>query len=287
MISKRVKKLKKEIISKLPSFPNNKETKDELESKSLTDLLIIYLNWSSRLIVPRRRVIEIEPDVYKDPKWTLLSDSFLRFEEKSKNGDDINPYLSKKAHEKGFTPAASASGSDVDRWEDKDRLLNVMGFHHFHLGALNAGSKLSERQNDVVFAKVDKLRIHILGVFDHSVFDSADPTSMEISQERKRLWQLFDNYSSQDAPPNSIVIPGNVSTSGTSLKIVQLAQSYTRIINQIDPKLDDREFVKSEIFGNEIQAPSKPKIQWHLRGTDIGVFDSQTNSFVLYGHGLN
>ncbi len=48
-------------------------------------------------------------------------------------GGDLTPHLSLQPHTRGFTPAASAQGPNVNRWADKDMLLNVMGYHHLHL----------------------------------------------------------------------------------------------------------------------------------------------------------
>ena len=44
-------------------FPNNKETKKHLESKKLTDLLIDYISWKTRLVTPRKRKIIINDEV--------------------------------------------------------------------------------------------------------------------------------------------------------------------------------------------------------------------------------
>lgn len=136
MDSKRIKTLKKEIINIVPKFPNNRATKEDVESKHLTDLLIVYLSWAARLIIPRPRKVEIEHEVTSDMRWDSVKNQFSLLKEKIEKGQDLIPHLSLKAQEKGYTPATSEPGPSVDKWADKDFLLNVMGFYHFHLGEI-------------------------------------------------------------------------------------------------------------------------------------------------------
>lgn len=285
---KRIKKLRTEIVKTVPKFPNNKETKQVLESKHLSDLLIVYLNWATRLIVARPRVVTIESEVTNDSRWSSLSDQFEKLKEKIQKGDDIIPHLSLKAQQKGFTPTASQSGPSSDKWADKDFLLNIMGFYHFHVGEIQeTGKNISDRKDDVIFAKVDRTTFTAIGIFSHSVFDSVDPVTMEMTSERMRLWQLFDHAIASQSAPGSIVVPSMIATSGHSLHIVHAAQEYGRIIKEIDPKLDDREFVNSLYEDTDIEPPKNPKIEWYLRGTDLGVYDRGTNMFSVFRYGVN
>ena len=288
MDSKRIRKLRQEIINKVPKFPNTRETKKELESKHLTDLFIVYLNWATRLIVARPRKVEVESEVTDDERWNSLSNQFDNLKEKIIKGDDLIPHLSLKAQEKGYTPAASQSDPASDKWADKDFLLNVMGFYHFHLGDIQeTGKNIAERSDEVIFAKVDRFTFRAVGIFDHTVFENVNPVSKEMTSERMRLWQLFDTTVAKEAPPGSVVIPSMITTSGHTLHIVQRAQEYVRIIKEIDSKLDDREFVNSLYEDTAIEPPKNPKIEWYLRGTDLGVFDRSTNLFSVFRYGVN
>ena len=288
MDSKRIRKLRTEIINTVPKFPNNKETKEVLESKHLTDLLVVYLNWATRLIVARQRNVEIEAEVTGDTRWSSILNQFDKLKEKIQKGDDLIPHLSLKAHEKGFTPAASESGPGTDKWADKDFLLNVMGFYHFHLGDIQeTGKNIAERTDDVIFAKVDRHTFRAFGIFNHAVFESVDPVSREMTSERMRLWQMFDQIVANEAPTGGIVVPSMIATSGHTLHVVRRAQEYVHIIKEIEPKLDNREYVNSLYEDTNIEPPKNPKIEWYLRGTDFGVFDRTTNLFSVFRYGVN
>jgi len=279
--SKRIKKLRKEIIKELPKFPNNKETKGILESKHLNDLLIIYLGWKARLVTPRPREVYIEKEVLNDSRWNSMANQFSPIMEKIEHGEDISPYLSLRAHQKGYTPASSEITASTDQWEDKDFLLNVMGFYHLHLGEHEEGKIISARTDDVIFARIDRDSFKVIGIFDHSVFEKTDPITKEINQERQKLWGIFDRYSKQNAPEGSVIVPSMITMSAHPGQIVFMAQEYTRIINEHDSKLDEQEYINSLYNSTDIPVPEKPKLGWYLRGTDLGIFDSTTNLYLI------
>ncbi|WP_157199510.1 hypothetical protein [Methylomonas koyamae] len=154
--SKRIKKLRREIISVLPTFPNNGETKELLDGMFLGTLLIHYLNWVIRYVAIKPRKVLIEPAVTNHPSWRNLKNQVYVLLEKVRNGENLNPHLSRLPRTRGYSPSTSEIGHDVDRWVDKDFLLNTMGFHHFHLGMKSEKNGYVERTNDLVFANVSR-----------------------------------------------------------------------------------------------------------------------------------
>ncbi len=213
--SKRVRKFRLSIVKTIPKFPNNKETKNELEAMSLSTLLIHYFNWAFRYVAIKPREVEIEPTALKDQRWGSLRGNVDVLLDKVRNGEDLTPHLSFEAHTKGYTPAASDSGPDVDRWADKDFLLNTMGYHHFHLGTVLESEGFVTRTDEVIFARVTREKFTVVAIFDHSVFE---PTRNRMSAERKRLWSLFDEHVTRGAPIGSVVIASPIARTAIGVK---------------------------------------------------------------------
>jgi hypothetical protein len=150
------------IAKQIPKFPNNKASLQALETKPLGSLLIDYANWAIRYIAPRSRTVVVEQSASSDPRWQSLGAHIQALLKKAEDGDDLTPHLSLKPHKRGFTPAASAPGPNVDRWADKDMLLNVMGYHHLHLDAAPSNQI---RSDDVLFAHVTRDLFTVVGNF--------------------------------------------------------------------------------------------------------------------------
>lgn len=282
--SKRVMKLRKEIIKTIPKFPNNRETKDELDSMSLSTLLMHYLSWISRYISVKPREIVIEPAIVNDNRYGNLKIKIESFLYKVRTGSDLTPHLSLEPHSHGYTPAASKKVSDVDKWADKDFLLNVMGYHHFHLGMNIEREGHVERTNDVLFACVSRETFTAIGIFDHSVFESVGEN---MSPERKRLWEVFDEHVTSGVPSGVVVISSPIATSGHPIHLVSTAQEYSWMIREVDPRLDDFDFVKTLYIGAGIEIPSKPKLEWTLNFSDLGIHEKNYNFFFMLRRGFN
>lgn len=283
MESKRVKKLKREIIKGLPKFPNNKDTKGKLESKELTDLLIDYLGWKTRLVTPRKREIIINDEVNLDDEKIssiLSTTQYSVLERKIEEGDDLNPYLSLTAHEKGYSPEAKESGKS---WIDKDFILNVMNLYHFHLLPYEQDQQESTRTNDLIFSKVDRSTFEIVGIFDHSVFESSGNTN-SLNIEREKLWKTWDSIIKKNIPEGSLVVQAGITSSGHTQEVVLAAISYYKIIQEYDEKLEEKSFL--DILYENSKIPTNPKLLWHFNGTDLGVLDRDNNYFILK-HGKN
>jgi len=287
MKSKRVKKLRSEIISSIPRVPNNKESLVALQNKHLTDLLIVFINWQLRFIGQWERKVVIEDSAKNDARWNLLSGQIEIFLDKVRKGKDLTPFLSLQASKRGFSLSADNLSSREDPWDDKDFILNVMGYHHFHLGEVKAGMAHAERTNDVLFAHVTRDTFTVLSILNHSVFQSPDNPSESLTRDREFLWSIFDERSMRGTLPGSIVVPSMIATSGHSLNTVMAAQEYVRVIKEIDPKLDDIAFVRSLYEGSGIEAVNSKKLVWHFRHLDLGIFDATSGFLGVFRYGPN
>lgn len=275
--SKRISRLREEIIKVVPRFPNDKASKEKLEQMSVANLLIVFLCWRMRFVRQGKRTFAIRRSASSDPRWKLLKREITQFRKKVESGDDLSAHLSLGAWREGYTPARQRIGAAGDRWADKDFLLNVMGFHHFHLGMKLEKKGFVERTDNVLFAFVTRTTFDVLGIFDHSVFENQDPTAMPA--ERTRLWQLYEDLLAEHAPPGSCVISNMISLSGHQTGIVMLAQRYARWIKELDPKLDDREFLARTFYTDGL--PKKPKLGWAFQHLDLLLADETNNAYFL------
>src|SRR5580704_19238641 len=170
--SKRIRALRLGLVRQIPRFPNDRASLSAIEAKSLGAILIDYANWAIRYVPPRPRTVTVEPEAAQDPRWLQRKTDIEGFLEKVRKGEDLTPHLSLEPHTRGFTPAASAPGPGVDRWADKDMVLNITGYHHFHPRLTIEAGGFATRGDDLLFALVTRSEFTVVALFDHSVFES-------------------------------------------------------------------------------------------------------------------
>lgn len=274
--TKRIAKFKSQLIKDLPFFPNDRTTLIELEGKNLSDVLFHYMHWKTRIVPTRKRRVQIAPEVTADKRWKLLKEGINGLLDKVRNGQDIYPYHSERAHSKGYTPAQRIRDGQADSWEDKDQLLNTKGFHHFHLNMNVQSTGLSERTSDVLFAFVSRDKFHAIGIFDHDVFEPVDSNG-NMTLERRRMWALHEKHATLGMKPGTAYFSNPITSSGHPLYLGRLADYYARIIREIDPKLDDRVYVNSLYAQGKLPPPKKYNFEWQMADLDLTVLDRKTN----------
>ena len=222
----RIKKFRRELIKVIPRVPNNRATLLHMQQKHLADLLVDYVNWRSRCIGQHPRTVSIEAAAKSDPRWSAHAAAIADFLNKVGRGDDLTTHLSIEPHTRGYAATARAPGAmPKDRWSDKDFLLNVMGYHHFHLGTALEKRGHATRTDDLIFAEVTRDTFKVIAIFDHDVFDRN-------SAERMRLWALHESIIFRGVTPGSVVVMGNIATSGHSVHAVHYAQQCARTIRR-------------------------------------------------------
>jgi hypothetical protein len=286
-VSRRIARFRREIVNQLPRFPNNKWSKEALEKHSLGGLLIHYINWRSRFVAQRPRAIKVEPSAKQDPRWHRFSPEIKALLDKVKRGDDLTPHLSLQVKNKGYTPSAMAPGPATNRWADKDFVRNVMRLYHFHLDLKLREDGFVERTIDeVLVASVSRYHFGVIGIFDHTVFDDEDPNAMPA--ERQRLWDLFLEQKARGAPVGSPMLLSNIASSGHTDDTVSRADKYASLVQELDPRLDQPEFVSQLlIFPNSGCIPVKPKLVWRLEHLDLGIFEECHKTFFPLREGPN
>jgi hypothetical protein len=276
----RIKKFRRDLIKAIPRVPNNKASLQHMEGKHLTDLLIDYINWRSRYVGERPRTVSIAPAAQADLRSSSHAAAIRSLLDKVERGDDLTPHLSIEPHTRGYAPAALAPGAiPDDRWSDKDFLLNIMGFHHFHLGTTTQKRGHVDRTDELIFAEVDRDNFKVIAIFDHDVFDKG-------SAERMRLWAIHESIIARGAAPGSVVVSAMIATSGHAVHVVRYAQDCARVVRDIEPKLDDPEYVRS-LYNPPEEAPAKSKLSWGFRHLDLAIYDAAKPVFMILRKGWN
>jgi hypothetical protein len=284
---KRITSFRKQLARAIPRFPNDGESLRVLDQKSLGSLLIDYFTWRTRYVGMRPRSVVIDPLATSQPIWSDKQAIIYPFLEKVKRGDDLTPHLSLQPRTRGFSPSAGVPGATVEeRWADKDMMLNTMGYHHFHPSLTIEPGGFATRTNEILLAHVTRDRFTVVGLFEHSVFETNPDGSL--TPERERLWQVFDEHSTRGAPPGSIVIQGpGISLSGHSHPTIFTAQKYARLVAKVDPLIETADFQRDFFQNAGIAAPPKPKWQWTLCHLDLAVCERKSGATGILRKGPN
>ena len=72
-----------------------------------------------RYVSIKSRKIAIEPTLIADSRWKQLKGPIKGFLNNVRAGEDLAPYLSIQPNLKGYSPEASKTGTDINRWTDK------------------------------------------------------------------------------------------------------------------------------------------------------------------------
>lgn len=218
----------------------------------------------------------------RDIRWTSHETEIQALLSKVESGIDLSPHLSKLVRTRGYIPSSMLDAEPSSRWADKDFILNTKGFHHFHLGMEIGSTGLAGRTDNVLFAHVSRDSFKVMGIFDHSVFDS---TYDGLTKERERLLKIYERFVTQGMPPNSVYIANPITTSGHPILVHQIANQYMHILQEIDPKLDSIEFV-TNLYENHFGLKNLKRLnfKWYLNGLDLGLLDEKHNCFILFGN---
>ena len=273
--SKTFKRFKADLIAQIPRIPNDKTSLVALESKSPADLLIIYLCWRLRLIEIRPRAVRGKHRLWRRPRYLRMRSNVSAFLAAVEAGHDLNPYLSLRAHRHGFVLDGSQHSTD---WEHKDFLLNVMGLHHFHLGAQLETRGHIARTNTVLFAFVDRDVLEILGLFEHAVFENDDDA---FPRERRRIWSAYERFQRRRTPVGGFYLGGyggmGITLAGTPTVVTLRAIDDIKLIEQLDPQLDSPDFL-AKLWGAG-QVPTRHRIRWHYHHLTLGLLDTVSKTF--------
>ena len=285
--SSRFQKFRNQVIGAIPRRPNTKSSLVALREKGNTDLLVVYLRWRLGYVGVRPRTIVGYSSLADDSRFAVEKYNLDGLLKAVRAGSDLTPYLSLGTRRHGFVVREDNNDATNSNWHDKDFLLCIMGFHHFHLSQETEQRGHKKRSNTELFARVTRDDFEIIGLFDHDVFTWHDKNTL--TAERQRLWEAYDERLQATAAPGQIIIGGianmGIATDGTPVAITMEAMRHMDIIRSTDPKLDDREFVRS-LYGDR-PIPKKIKLKWHYNHMSLGLLNSYSEEFFVLRYGIN
>lgn len=272
---KRIRALRESLVAQIPRVPNNRATKAEIESKPLHQLLLIYLTWAARHVPARPREVALSTSLITDSRWSTLQPQIEALLSDVTSGSDLSPYLSIRHSAKGYSK--NSFKSSYETWEDKDQILQTMGYCHFHLTKRELG-----RTDEVLFARISRNRFEALLISNHSVFKSSSNRTAALNAEASRLWKFFTEDRLQQHAPGQLVFLTNIAVTGHSIEHIELAQKYTRMIQEMDSKLDDP-LVVQLLFGVQNLNEAKTiRPKWAFNFLDLGLINETTAIFHPY-----
>lgn len=275
----RLERFRNDLIAVIPRFPNDRASLQAMQQKHITDVLITYINWRNRFVGQRPRTTTVSPDAKTDARWSAWEPQLEKLLVKVRAGDDLTPSLSLAPKTEGFTPKSSKQGAtSEERWSDRDQVLNVMGYHHFHLGDVNPPLAHADRTNELAFCHVTRTTFEVVAIFDHDVFNMG-------TAERMRLLTLHNDRMARAAPPGSFILMSGITTAGTTIDGTFAAIGLVKQMNAIDRLLDDAT-KRHEIldqFPTPVRRPTK--LSWHASHLDFGLFDKDSTSLLVIHRG--
>lgn len=129
-------------------LPHEPTDRPELEAMSTQDLLIVWYNWTSRLVVERPRRVELSREL-RDRSNPLFAHVHVgpgleHLVQHIQAGDDLSPHLSKAALRYGYQQGS--------RRQDLDLMLNDWRVHHLHLGVqVEPAGYYAQRTDELLF----------------------------------------------------------------------------------------------------------------------------------------
>jgi len=259
-----VQRFKIDLVKAIPYVPNNKESKEFLLSLGVDMLLHMHDFWHHRLIDVRPRKVDL-------PSRIRNMRSYIRNREKVKGlvnlietGQDVNGYLSRKAHYGALD--VEAFKEDKDFMRSRDQMHICEGYHHLHL------EPYPGRTDDLVIAKIFHSRVDIVGVFPHAIFEEDRPDSLTSEYEL-----AVSAYAKKISPSggNFIGGPGGgmQNLAGSSIQSTTFHTHTLKIIMLVEQYEGGLEAYVKKLYEKNNRTPKNIKPIWVLKGRSLEIND--------------
>jgi len=273
----RLKQFHEELSRSIPCIPTTADARRELETKPLRDLLAIYINWQSRFIPPRPRIVQVVPDFWNSPLVKRHTGRLRVLIRKIEAGDDLSMHLSNRAHTHGYV-----SSKQRRIWsDDRDFTLNGWEVQHVHLDEMNKqGRRPHTLDRELLYAVFGAEEATLVLVGDHNSFDDgtlddalvrarAVSGGFELvgihpgtSTARERVSLARRAINSAAGIDGKTIISSVLSASGTAVRTRVQADEVFEVLYHLDPQLESSEFALSLAEG--WRPPKEPVFEWKM-----------------------
>ena len=154
------------VLDYLPYDRTDPKLVAALKAKGGPELLVIYLNWHSRLVAaaPRKVLRSAAFDANQINKQRAAAIATII--EDIERGNLLTKYLSRSVSV-GFALPRDPEKKQLGRRRDLDLLLNDWGIHHMHISTAIGADGLVKRDGPVIFAIFKPERAYLIDIMGH------------------------------------------------------------------------------------------------------------------------
>lgn len=274
----------------------NKQAQDELNAMELNELIPHYIQWADKFIRPKpRKLYELnsfDSSKLKPKDKARLQTLMISIEK----GDNLSPFLSKKAEDSFGTSKPDAKGIG---WSDSggtyDMFLNAYGVHHLHLIPENENGKRKGNSDALLFVGffINEAVLLMLGTHksfhDGSLltaateFQGANDFSMkgivgvdnELSnKDHQRMLRYGTNTTKQTM--HGDFVPSMIAMAGNGTMHMMHSSKILRAIRDVDPLLNTQDGRKKFEEKYKFQIPENADLQYTFDHCHFALFDMKT-----------
>ncbi|MFT6659564.1 hypothetical protein [Maritalea sp.] len=294
-------KVRQWVLRNLPYDHADAVLDAHLKSLDAHALLVVYHNWSSRLIAPVVRNVHISATLHaslQSSRHRIVVNEIVKGLEAGKN---LNSHLSK-----GISNVASLPRHDkkLNRRRDLDLLLLDWGIHHLHLSTQITSDGFVERTNDLLFLVVKPQNAYLIDIMSHGNWHNerlveimfkelggAETVhemkgvvglSPEPSEEERKQLRNVGVNSAMMIDGKAVMTLGGMSAAGTSVHATRDADRLLDAIENFENNWNMDSSTLREVCQNQgVKLPQVPDFDFDIpEGSGPGVFERHTGTFI-------
>lgn len=282
----RIQALKNWILDRIPY--EDPAFRGALEIRGFTEIVRAYIDYSSRLVVPRKRTAHFDQEFWTSDIAANNHDAIMELQSEIEQGEDLHQRLSKKVNKEGYNPSVG--------WKGKDFALNAYDVHHLHLkkGIHGGNSK------ELVFIKFEPDDAKFIFAGDHASFDKPEleeailnhraqngelvlngvfpPVQSDFQSDGRHRLARAGRFTTMDNVNGKATIAANVTNAGTSNRYAIHANKVLSCLSKLEHSIDTEMWSKTTFEQNKLIPPKQPEFEWMFEGTSLFLVEKSTQT---------